>query len=325
MKLLLTGGTGFFGRALLRHMLVAENLPSFDLTIISRHPELFRDRFPELVRFEALRIIQGDIEDRESLPWNAKFTHVMHVAADSTIGPQLNSLNYFRQILAGTENILDLAVATGAQRFLFTSSGGIYGVQPPGMPNVNEEWTGSPFIGQISDTYSHAKRAAEHLVHLYRDSFALETIVARCFSFLGIDLPLNAHFAIGNFIHDALYSDCITVRGDGSPLRSYLNQDDLAAWLFTILLQGYDGQAYNIGSDRAISLSAVAELVRDHLSPEKPIFTQGDTSLGSGRSIYVPDVSKIKSLHHVSEVLSLEESIAQVGLFHRKHRSIRST
>ena len=74
-----------------------------------------------------------------------------------------------------------------------------------------------------------AKRASEHLCCLYNDRFGVESVVARCFSFVGQDLPLNAHFAIGNFIHDALHStDEITVAGDGAPVRSYMNQADLA-------------------------------------------------------------------------------------------------
>ena len=315
MNLLLTGGTGFFGRSLLRYVLASDNIPRFKLTIISRNPFAFEERYPDLVIDKRICVIRGDIEDRSSLPWAEKFTHVIHAAADSTIGPHLNSLNYFRQILTGTENILDLALATGVERFLFTSSGGIYGTQPAHISHIKEDWTGSPVIGQVSNSYSQAKRAAEHLVHLYRVSFGFQTIVARCFSFIGVDLPLTAHFAVGNFIHDALYGDRIVIRGDGSPVRSYLNQSDLAAWLIRLLLEGCDGESYNVGSDSAVSLSEVAGLVRDQLSPKKPIVTLGDTSLGSYRSLYVPDVSKIKTLHQVSETLTLNESIAQIGLY----------
>jgi len=74
-------------------------------------------------------------------------------------------------------------------------------------------------------------------------------VVARCFAFVGADLPLNVHFAIGNFIRDALTADALTVSGDGTPLRTYLDQSDLAHWLFTMLERGRSGEDYNVSSD----------------------------------------------------------------------------
>ena len=162
------------------------------------------------------------------------FTHVLHAAADSTLGPQRSPLQRYDQIVDGTRNLLDFAVACGVQRFLLTSSGGVYGPQPEDMAKIPEDWLGMPDPLNPANAYGVGKRAAEHLCALYHATHGIDTVIARCFAFVGEDLPLDVHFAIGNFIRDALWAEEIIVGGDGTPLRSYLDQRDLAQWLFDL-------------------------------------------------------------------------------------------
>jgi len=308
-RILLTGGTGFFGRALLRFFLESGMSDDSSVCVLSRDPKRFQAAYPQLAISENISFVRADIEDRQSLPWHRQFTHVLHAATDSTVGPMLSPLKRFHQIVDGTRHLLDLAVATGAQRFLLTSSGGIYGPQPSDLEAIPEDWAGSPPLAQASSAYSQAKRAAEHLCALYREEHNLQTVVARCFAFVGLDLPLDAHFAIGNFIRDALYADAIIVAGDGTPVRTYLDQKDLARWLWYLLLQGQDGEAYNVGSDRVISIGDLARLVRDLLAPEKSVRIVGAADPTALRNRYVPSISKIKKLHDLHVEVSLEQSI----------------
>lgn len=269
----LTGGTGFFGKALLRHWAGQEQkgqeVPR--VTLLSRNPNRFEAQYPELVAHPWLQLVQGDVCNADSLPRGQTFTHVLHAATDSTNGPQLSPLQRYDQIVNGTRNVLDLAVASGATRFLLTSSGGVYGPQPPDMERIPEDYLGMPDPLNPNNAYSVAKRSAEHLCALYQDQYGLDTVIARCFAFVGQDLPLNVHFAIGNFIRDALISPEITVNGDGTPVRSYMDQRDLAKWLCVLLVVGEAGQAYNVGSDNAVTISELAHLIRDLLAPEKPV------------------------------------------------------
>ncbi|MEB3353745.1 MAG: NAD(P)-dependent oxidoreductase, partial [Cyanobacteriota bacterium] len=253
------------------------------------------------------------IQQRDTLPWGHSFTHVLHAATDSTIGPSLTPLQRYDQIVEGTRNILDLAVATGARRFLLTSSGGIYGPQPAHLAAIPEDWPGSPPLAEPSTAYSQAKRAAEHLCALVGEQHGLETVVARCFAFVGHDLPLNVHFAIGNFIRDALTADAITVSGDGTPLRTYLHQSDLAHWLLTLLEHGRPGQAYNVGSDEVISIAELAHLVRDLLAPEKPVRILGSPQPAAARNRYVPDITKIQTQHGLRVSVPLSEAIVSAA------------
>jgi dTDP-glucose 4,6-dehydratase len=308
---LLTGGTGFFGKALLRHWAQQERTgkPMANVTLLSRNPQRFISQNPHLIAHPWLHFIQGDICDASSLPYSSAFTHVLHAAADSTLGPQLTPLQRYDQIVKGTRNLLDLAVACGAQRFLLTSSGAVYGSQPTYHENIPEDWHGMPDPLNPTNAYGVAKRAAEHLCALYENEHGLQTVVARCFAFSGPDLPLNVHFAIGNFIRDALWHEEITVAGDGTALRSYLDQSDLAHWLITLLELGLHGEAYNVGSDQAISIADLAILVRDTLAPNKVIRILGTSDAQRPRPKYVPNTDKIRLHLGLHAATSVKESI----------------
>jgi dTDP-glucose 4,6-dehydratase len=309
--ILLTGGTGFFGKALLRHwqQQVHEGIFMERVTLLSRNPELFVVNNPDLVNHSWLELVKGDICEPSSLPRGKAFTHILHAAADSTAGPQLNPGQRFDQIVNGTRNMLDLAVACGTQRFLLTSSGGVYGAQPHDMQFIKENCHSLPDPMDVANSYSVAKRMAEHLCALYSDAHGLTTVVARCFSFVGPDLPLNAHFAVGNFIRDALQAECITVHGDGSPLRSYLDQRDLARWLTTMLFKGQDREAYNLGSDQVVSILKLANIVRNLVSPLKPIKVLGNVPKNSNRSCYIPCIQKVRNELGLNLSIDLKEAI----------------
>ena len=111
---------------------------------------------------------------------------------------------------------------------------------------------------------------------------------------MGADLPLDVHFAIGNFIRDALTNQDIVVKGDGTPLRTYMDQRDLAEWLLALLANGRSGEAYNVGSDEPISISALAYRVRDLVSPGKIVSIQSKAMDSIERNRYVPCINKAK-------------------------------
>ena len=316
MNLLITGGTGFFGRALIKYLeaqRLASGALSFEsVTIVSRSPEQFRLNYPSIAILPWLSWHAGDILIPDSLP-GQNFSHILHAAADSTDAAGITSLQKYRQIASGTENILDFAVKHGTQRFLLTSSGGVYGPQPAGMAFIPESYNGMPEPLMLSSTYGIAKRQAEHLCTLYGHEFGLETVIARCFAFVGEDLPLNAHFAIGNFIRDALWHEAVTVGGDGTPLRSYLDQRDLAHWLCCLLLHGLPGQAYNVGSDVAISVADLAYLVRDTLAPRKSVHILGVPDQQRQRNRYIPNIEKARTSLQLDVRVALQQAITHTA------------
>jgi len=320
-RLLITGGSGFFGRALLRHFHAeARHSPLgypndfTEIIVISRNPDVFANRYPELAHAPWLRWVRADVCQRPTLDLllaGEAVNAVLHAATDSTDAAALSTFEKLDQILEGTRNVLDLAVRLQAHRFLLTSSGAVYGQQPTEIAQISENYCGMPDPLQMSSTYGIGKRIAEHLCYLYGRKHALETVIARCFAFVGQDLPFDAHFAIGNFIRDALQNPSIEVGGDGTPVRTYLDQRDLSRWLMVLLERGRPGQAYNVGSDAEITIHDLAYLVRDALAPDKPVNISGKITAQSYRNRYVPSIAKVKSELGLTVRHSLQDAIRE--------------
>jgi UDP-glucuronate decarboxylase len=324
MRILLTGGTGFFGKALLRHWFAVASSGTVPpaVVILSRDPGRFRKCYPKLCDVDWLSFVEGDILELKAIPRLSGITHLLHAAADSTRGPDLCALQRFDQIVNGTRNMLEYSVEAGIPRFLFCSSGGVYGSPPTGVVRLEESFNGIPEPLNPANSYGIAKRAAEHLCSIYAARYHFEVVIARCFAFVGQDLPLDVHFAIGNFIRDALERPEITVAGNGSPLRSYLDQRDLAEWLSVLLVRGVSGRAYNVGSDQAISIVDLAKLVAEVLAPKKAVRILGapqvvdSESRSAVRSIYVPSIERARCELGLKVSIPLRQAIADAAASH---------
>ena len=315
IKLLITGGTGFFGRSILRYLKSKYTNNNLTVSVFSRSPKNFHKKYPIFKRHPFITFYDCDVLKYESFPKKTEFTHVIHAAAESTFGKKINKLEWFNQIINGTKNILDYAIDAGATRFLYVSSGAIYGMHSNKLEFIKENSLISPDPLIFENVYGNSKRTAETLCTIYSNLTNLEAMVARCFTFSGPDLPLDAHFAFGNFLNDALNSESIKINGDGSAIRSYLDQADLAEWLWKILIHGRSGNAYNVGSDQNISIKELAYRIRDQISPNKNIeyFMTPNTL----NNCYVPSVEKIKKELKVVQNISLENSIKKTFLYHK--------
>jgi dTDP-glucose 4,6-dehydratase len=283
------------------------------VTVLTRNPDNFVNSYPEFSDEKWLKICRGDIlESLEKLSNNGQsYTHVLHAAADSTLGPKMGALERFDQIVVGTRNILDFAVKVKAKRFLLTSSGGVYGALPSNIDSFSESFMGMANPLESSNAYSVAKRLAEHLCSLYAEKYDLEVVVARCFAFVGPDLPLDVHFAIGNFISNSLRNVPIEIKGDGTPRRSYLYAADLMIWLWTILFRGTSCRPYNVGSENSVSIKEVAQIVASTCNPPLSPNVLGTPKTGEVPSCYVPSTQRARAELGLEERVTLVDAIAK--------------
>lgn len=306
--LLVTGATGFLGRWLLALLDRARAALGLELavTALSRDPNAFAAAWPGLA--ERVAWIAGDVRD---LAAPGRFSHVVHAATDTSLAADRDPEALSTAIVEGTRRVL--ARARGA-RLLYLSSGAVYGPQPPDLAHLPETHLGGPDPLDPRAAYAEAKRFAEGLCARATARGEVEAVVARGFAFSGPGLPLDGHFAIGNFVRDAVAGRPVRVAGDGTPVRAYLDAADAAAWLVTLLARGRPGTAYNLGSDRAVTIAGLARLVAETVPGAAGVTIEGRPDPGAARHRYVPAIARARHLG-LEAWTPLEDSIRRMAAF----------
>jgi len=313
-RILITGGTGFFGKSILDYL--ARHACDFEITILSRRGFKTTDLADStdcpagnlsthslnplnpLLKISLCQLI-GDVRTFDL--GVSRFDSVIHAATPARADVPDDEMRSI--IINGTANALQQAKKCGAEKFMMVSSGGVYG---------------KGLIGPVSETDEPHPYTAYGIAKLEAEQMAVDSglhvLLPRCFAFVGRHLDRNAHFAIGNFIRDALEGNDIVINGDGTPMRSYLYADDLVEWLFAILEHGESGRVYNVGSDEAISIRDLATLVRDTLGSSSEVKVLGQSVPGAA-NCYVPNIDRIKRELGMKIRVSLKEAIrASAGL-----------
>ena len=309
-RILLTGGTGFIGKWLLGTFLHANS--RYDLNahiiVVSRRCDIFLKEFPELRNFKEIKWLTSDVRELPpKLVGECGFA--IHAATDVVA---TNSLIEILDVcIAGTRRVLDTVSLGGSPcRLLLLSSGAVYGRTPPTVAAIPESWTGAPDPLLAASAYGEGKRVCELLCTMATEANpCLEVSIARCFSFVGPQLPLNKQFAIGNFINAAIRSEDICIQGDGTPKRSYLYAGDLAHWLWVLLFDGKNGRAYNVGGEEALSIFDLAHRVNSVLKGAGEVRVAQIPRLDVPPQIYVPSVNRIAKEFGLTPLIDLDNAI----------------
>lgn len=289
-SIFLTGATGFIGTWLIETILFANEHLELDikLTALSRHNRIR----------QGVQWLQGDVRDFEFK--KTFYTHVIHAATDSCA--KLNRedpLLMFDTIVRGTQQILEYAHICRAEHILYVSSGAAQSAD-----NHLAEGT----------SYAVGKYSAEHVCSLYAKQYAMNIKIARLFAFVGPHLPFDKHYAIGNFIRDAMNGGPILITGDGTTVRSYLYAADMVIWLLNILCKGKGLQPYNVGSEMAISIADLANLIAAQFDPEPTIKIMQPIATGK-TDRYVPDVHRTRNEFDLHDNINLKDSIKKTILY----------
>lgn len=315
-RFFITGGTGFIGTWLIESFVwLNDHLDlGMNAVVLTRNPTAFVEKAPHLAMHPSIALLHDDIRNF-NFP-EGKFSFVIHGATEASA--KLNTedpICMFDTILEGTRRTLDFALQSGAKNFLFLSSGAVYGEQPANISNLSESTPSCPDCTNANAAYAEGKRAAELLCTLYARQHDIEAKIARCFAFVGPYLPIDSHFAIGNFIRDAMAKKTIQINGDGTPYRSYLYAADLALWLWTILLRGEAARPYNVGASQAISIVELAKLVNSALGGNG-IHIMQQAQPGAIPKRYVPSTQRAETEIGLTQRVTLEQAVIKTACWH---------
>ena len=315
-SLLITGGTGFFGKWFLELIFYTNKNFNTNIltTLITRDENKFFLENPHYKNNKFLKIIQIDILDLKTITY--KFDFLLHMAATSaeeTFNGE-SDLNKTRTLFNGAKNIMEIVIRNNISKVLFTSSGVVYGSSSKDMKDESD--ISHSLDLEKRNGLAKGKILAEDIISNMSIENNINFKIARCFSFVGPYLPLDIHYAIGNFINDAIFNEKILINGNGLPYRSYLYISDTLIWLIKLLVGNAEG-IFNVGSERRIQIIELGTMVRDIIAPSKKIIIQ-KKEFNEGnfkRDIYLPNTEKIRGLLKVKEWTSLEDAILKTAKF----------
>ncbi len=310
-RIFITGGTGFVGKWLLATLLHADETFSLGcrITVLSRDPASFLRNWPDMAG--RIEWIANDVRDFPISP--SQYDVIIHAATD--VVAQSSPQDVLSTCLEGTRQVLALARASGTRKLLLLSSGAVYGPLPTGMTHVPETHIGGPDPLLAGSAYGEGKRVSECLA-AQAGGGGVDIHIARIFSVVGPHLPLDKHFAVGNFLSAAIHGKEIVVNGDGTPHRSYLYAADMTAWLWAVLFRGKPGRVYNVGSEESVSISELARRVCRILDRPLRLKILQVAKPNAIASHYVPDVSRAQIELLLPSPLCLDEAIARTASWH---------
>lgn len=277
MNILITGGCGFIGLALVKKLM--KNLPNVSIRIIDNLSVGTLKELKEAIKIietpieteiwpTGVQFFQADICDPEALKGIFDGVHsVVHLAANTGVGPSVidPTFDCFSNV-NGTVNVLEAARFSEAQKFVFASSGAPLGEQ---IPPLHEEMVPRPV-----SPYGASKLAGEAYCSAYYKTYSLATVCLRFSNVYGPGSG-NKSSVVAKFIKQALNMDVIEIFGDGEQTRDFIYINDLVqAIVSSIQTPNIGGEVFQIASSEETNVNQITNKLRQIFETKNKVFPE---------------------------------------------------
>lgn len=270
--ILVTGANGFIPSYMvyslcgLNDKQILEN--PIKIIALVRNEDKAKNKFKSIISRQDFKLLVSDVSD-------AKLTEptdiIMHAASQAS--PKYygkDPVGTLKANTIGTYNLLEQAIKQHAEKFLYVSSGEVYGVLDGSLPVIREDYTGNVDITDVRSCYAESKRMGENMCVCFSHQFNIHTNMIRLSHTYGPGINLDDGRVFADFAKCAVNNQNIVLNSDGSAKRSFLYISDMIIAMFKILLYAPNCEAYNIAADTQTSILKLAKTICD-LYPEKEL------------------------------------------------------
>jgi UDP-glucuronate decarboxylase len=321
--ILISGANGFLPSYMVETLLYLNDIRFKNKTKIIgivRNKEKSLARFLEHKDRVDFRIIVQDV--CKPIYINEPVDYIIHAASQAS--PKYfgkDPVGTLSPNILGTYNLLELAKENKIKSFLFFSSGEVYGEVDENQIPIKEDDYGYVNPIMVRSCYAESKRMGETMCVSWFYQHGVPAKIIRPFHTYGPGMNLDDGRVFADFVSDVVNKRDIVMKSDGSAKRAFCYLSDATAGFFTVLLKGNDGEAYNVGNDKAeLSIIDLANILVN-LFPEKELKVIKKEEAEHGGYIKskiirsCPDISKIRTLGW-EPIYSIEEGFKRtIGSF----------
>jgi nucleoside-diphosphate-sugar epimerase len=317
-----SGGAGLLPSYLVQSFLHANRLHNLKLKVIcmSRSSESLNKRLGYWLNDPSLKIIIHDVTRPipvEIMPSD----FVIHAASQAS--PKFYAIDPVGTLLTNTvatQHLLEYAVRSKAERFMFFSSGEVYGVPLNPTESITETSYGYLDPMNVRSCYAESKRTGETMSIAWAKQHGLDTVVVRPFHTYGPGMALDDGRVFADFVSDVVAKRDIVIRGEGLEKRCFCYLSDATKGFMTVLLNGINSEAYNVANPVCeISIKDLAILI-SNLFPDRNIKIRFEDSKNKKNYLKSPILKLLPSIDKIKKLGWSPETSLEAGFF----RTIKS-
>lgn len=275
----IAGATGFLGRYMVMTLAylnrnILEN--KCEIIAICRDGNKAQDMFSEYMNEDYFHLLIQRVED--ALPDIQRVDYIIHAASDAVTSKfELYPADIMNANVAGTVNLLNLARKHDVKKFLYFSSGAVYGNIPGDKSDISEKDSFPLDFTDISNCYAEGKRAGEALCRAYWKQYGIPTVSVRISHTYGPGINIDDGRVFSDFVKRILQRENLVIKGSGNDVRPFCYIEDAVTAFFLLLFSGAGGEAYNMANrEETYTIKELADKLAGEVFPERNLSVEGD-------------------------------------------------